>query len=303
MQYDCIIVGGGIAGLQAAVQLGRYTKHKVLVIDSGYGRSTLCRRYHNVLGWPDGVSGEQLRETGRKQAGSLGVQFAEDTVVSASREDTGFSLAGRSGGAYSARTLLLATGLLDRFPELPGLVPCFGRTVYVCPDCDSFEVRHRRTVVLGAGDVGANMAFTLSERTSELTYINHDGTTVSEEALGRLKELGIGYREEPISRIETKGDGEITAAVLESGERIEAERGFIAFGGNEVKSELAKQLGVERLENKHVPADPRTKMTNVPNVWVAGDLGVHAEQLTIAMGEGALAAIWIHKTLCQMDGQ
>ncbi len=74
MRYDCVIIGGGIAGLQAAIQLGRY-RHHVLVIDAGVGRSTLCRSYHNLLGYPDGVSGEHLRTVGRKQAEGLGVQF------------------------------------------------------------------------------------------------------------------------------------------------------------------------------------------------------------------------------------
>lgn len=84
---------------------------------------------------------------------------------------------------------------------------------------------------------------------------------------------------------------------LQNGTEIFGERGFIAFGHNKVNTELAKQLGVERLENKHIPTNPRTKQTNVPNIWAAGDIGVHSEQVTIAMGEGTQAAIWIHKSI------
>ncbi len=86
MSYDCIIIGGGIAGLQGAIQLGRY-EHKVLVIDSNYGRSTLCKTYHNILGWPDGVSGPELRRIGRQQAESTGVEFLEDEAVSVRKEN------------------------------------------------------------------------------------------------------------------------------------------------------------------------------------------------------------------------
>src|SRR3954449_8067559 len=99
MNFDCIIIGGGIAGLQASIQLGRYM-HKVLVIDSGYGRSTLCRSYHNILGWPDGISGEELRRLGRQQAEKLGVAFVQDEVVQAVAKGTigdGFELLGKSG--------------------------------------------------------------------------------------------------------------------------------------------------------------------------------------------------------------
>jgi thioredoxin reductase len=91
MPYDCVIVGGGFAGLQAAVQLGRY-RHSVAVIDAADGRSVLCRRYHNLLGWPDGVSGEQLRALGRSQAERLGVRFVSDTAVSAERVSDVFRL-------------------------------------------------------------------------------------------------------------------------------------------------------------------------------------------------------------------
>ncbi|WP_409344997.1 NAD(P)/FAD-dependent oxidoreductase [Paenibacillus sp. MBLB4367] len=300
MLYDCIIVGGGIAGLQAAIQLGR-SGRSVLVVDAGHGRSTMCRRYRNVLGWPDGISGPELRKLGREQAAGYGVRFEDDMAVSASRSEDAFEVRGakQSGAAFRGRTLLLATGLLDRMPDLPGLSPCLGLTVYVCPDCDGYEVQGRRTIVMGAGDVGANMALAISSRTRDVVYINHESDTrpISPAIADKLKERGIEAVGEAIAAVRTEGDGQITGVVLASGTAIDGERGFIAFGGNEVRTGLALQLGVERLENKHIVTDPRTKMTNVPNVWAAGDAGVHAEQVTIAMGEGAMAAIWIHKTL------
>lgn len=327
MQYQCMIVGGGIAGLQAAIQLGRYD-HRVLVLDSGYGRSTLCRCYHNVLGWPDGVSGEELRRLGRKQAEALGVKFVQDEVTFAeactderdecgdkratqgSHEEpeacregkeramhAGFRLRGRSGAEYEGELLLLATGLLDRLPALPGLVPCLGLTVYVCPDCDSFEVKGRKTVVLGAGDPGARLALQLHDRTDELFYINHERTAVEGRLLEDLKRAGIGYRETEVLEVRASGDGLLTGLLLADGEELAAERGFLAFGGNKVNSELAGQLGVERHENRHILTDPRSKQTNVSGIWAAGDVGVHAEQVTIAMGEGSQAAIWMHRAL------
>jgi len=301
-QYDSIIVGGGIAGLQAAIQLGRY-EHQVLVIDAGYGRSTLCRSYHNILGWPDGISGEELRQIGRQQAEKLGVQFFPDEVVHAvakGKPGEGFELWGKSGKGFEAKTVLLATGLIDRMPEISGLKPCLGLTVYVCPDCDAYEIKGLRTLVMGSGAAGANMALTISPRTQELTYINHELRPVQKEILSELQQKGIVYIAEEIEEVIAGSNGSFHGVRLMSGKKIEADRGFIAFGGNEVKSDLARQLGAERMENRHIVTDPRSKMTSVPFVWAAGDVGVHAEQVTIAMGEGAQAAIWMNKALLMM---
>ncbi|OCT10687.1 pyridine nucleotide-disulfide oxidoreductase [Paenibacillus pectinilyticus] len=300
---DSIIVGGGIAGLQAAIQLGRY-EHKVLVIDAGYGRSTLCRSYHNILGWPDGVSGEELRRLGRLQAEKLGVMFVQDEVVQAvakGKIGDGFELWGKSGRGYEARTLLLATGLLDRMPELPQLKECLGLTVYVCPDCDGYEIRGRSTIVMGSGDAGAAMALKLRWRTDKLTYVNHQQCAVRSKFLNEMQEKGIHYVAKDIANIIVDAPGSFAGVMLTDGERLQAERGFIAFGGNEVKSDLARQLGADRMENRHIMTDPRSKMTSVPFVWAAGDVGVHAEQVTIAMGEGSQAAIWMNKALLRMN--
>jgi thioredoxin reductase (NADPH) len=303
MSYETIIIGGGIAGLQAAIQLGRY-RHRVLVIDADYGRSTLCRSYHNILGYPEGVSGEHLRAMGRKQAEALGVEFLQDEVIEASKTEEEYVLQVRSSvhTAYRASTLLLATGVMDRFPELPNLKACFGISVYVCPDCDGYEVRNRNTVVMGAGDVGAEMAVVLKYWTDRITYVNHskEKKPVSSQWQLRLQNEKIHYIEASIEKVILDGEpsqGLLAGILLDDGRHILAERGFIAFGGNQVKTNLAAMLGIERLENKHIVTNPRTKETSVSRVWAAGDIGVHAEQVTIAMGEGSLAAIWIHKAL------
>lgn len=327
MIMDCIIIGGGIAGLQAAIQLGRYASHRVLVIDSGDGRSAICRSYRNLLGYPDGVSGAELREAGLRQLAAYGIDVVHDTIVDAARTaDEHFVLRGtESSGSttYMARTLLMATGVMDRFRDYPGLRPCLGLTVYVCPDCDGYEVKDRRTIVLGEGDVGASMALTLRAWTDKLVYIDQaeeaardhvvdattDGATHRLQQQQQLRATSPRLREE----LEAAGIRRIPAAVsaitadtatgrfqgvqLADGTAIEAERAFLAYGGNDVRSQLARQLGASLHENGHVWTDPRSKMTSVTGVWAAGDVAVHAEQVSIAMGEGAQAAIWIHKLL------
>ena len=298
MLYDCIIIGGGIAGLQGAIQLGRY-KHQVLVIDANDGRSNLCQSYHNVLGYPDGVSGPELRSIGQKHAASLGVEFAADRAVAAEKTAEGhFTITTESNKSYQAKRLLLSTGIVDRIPPFKELQPCLGISVYVCPDCDGYEVSNRQTIVMGSGNSGANMALTLHYWTPQIVYINHEQTEVDEDLLAKLHDKNIKYINAPIERIIANGP-DFGGVELKTGEKVNGERGFVAFGGNEVKSQLAKQLGVELHDNKHILVDARTKKTNVEHVWAAGDVVAHSEQVTIAMGDGSQAAIWIHKTLLE----
>ena len=295
--YDCIIIGGGIAGLQGAIQLGRY-KHKVLVIDANDGRSTICQSYHNVLGYPDGVSGPELRSIGQEHAKRLGVRFAADRAALVEKIPSGFMVKTESGERFDARRLLLSTGIVDRLPPFPELQPCLGISVYVCPDCDGYEVSDRKTIVMGSGNTGANMALMLNYWTDKIVYVNHEQKEVDEDLLFKLKEKKIEVIHSPIANVLTDGP-DFKGVTLEGGDQLKAERGFVAFAGNEVKSQLARQLGVELHKNKHILVDPRTKMTNVEHVWAAGDVVAHSEQVTIAMGDGSQAAIWIHKTLIE----
>ncbi|XEC97227.1 NAD(P)/FAD-dependent oxidoreductase [Paenibacillus tarimensis] len=293
--YDCVIVGGGIAGLQAAIQLGRYNHH-VAVLDDESGRSTLCRSYHNILGWPDGISGQVLRETGRRQAERLGVVFIRTRIVDAIRIDDRFELISEDGERYCGKRILLATGVVDRVPGFAELRPCLGLCVYICPDCDGYEVKNQRTIVLGSGKSGADMALALLYWTKDIVYVNHEMTAIDSERMDALHGNGITYIESAVRRALVDGD-RLNGLELVNGDVVSGSKAFLAFGGNQVQSSLAAKLGVELLQNRHVAADARTKMTNIKHVWAAGDVVAHSEQLTIAMGEGSQAAIWMHKSL------
>nr|WP_184404683.1 NAD(P)/FAD-dependent oxidoreductase [Geomicrobium halophilum] len=289
-----MIVGGGIAGLQAAIQLGRYDR-KVMVIDEGGGRSTLCQRYRNLLGWPEGVSGKDLREIGRQQAKTYNVHFIDKKVIQIVKEAVGFKAQTMDGETYQGNKLLLATGVTDANP-FPELEPCFGMSVYICPDCDGYEVKEKNTLILGSGSAGARMALELAHWTDQLTYVNHGDQQMTSDEKKKLENAHIRYYEGEVERVNVEGDQFIGVSIVE-GKVLRAEKAFIAFAGNVVHSELGKQIGVERLENHHVLSHYRTKMTNIEDVWAAGDIGVHPEQVAIAMGEGTQAAVWIQKSL------
>ncbi|MFJ8243753.1 NAD(P)/FAD-dependent oxidoreductase [Peribacillus asahii] len=297
-QVDCVIIGGGIAGLQAAIQLGRY-KHDVLVIDSNQGRSTICRCYHNILGWPDGVSGQEIRKLGKLHAEKYGVHFLHDVVTTLQKESNHFYLETEQHATFEAKTIFLATGLVDHLPKLENLVTCLGTDIYVCPDCDGYEVSGKKTVVLGAGNTGADMAVTLAYWSNDIIYINHNQSAVDVTKLDELEKHRIKIVYEQIEKIILDEKQHFAGVLLKNGEVVGAERGFIGFGGNKINYELAEAVGVELTENKHVLVNPRTKETNIKGVWAGGDLAAHSEQVTIAMGDGSQAAIWIHKRLLE----
>lgn len=293
---DCIIIGGGIAGLQAAIQMGRYN-HSVLVIDSNQGRSTITRGYHNILGWPDGISGPKLRNLGMQHAEKYGVSFINDKVISLEKYDNTFTVSTLLKQIYSANTVFLATGLTDYLPDLPNLQQCLGASIFICPDCDGYEITGKKAIVFGSGNTVANMAITLTYWSKQLTIINHDKKEISEEYLSKLKSHGIEIIDEPISEIVVDTKKQLIGFLLENGELIKAERGFTGFSGNQLNNHLAKQIGVQLNESNHVDVNPRTKETNINGIWAGGDLISHSEQVTISMGDGSQAAIWMHKRL------
>ncbi|SDM46731.1 NAD(P)/FAD-dependent oxidoreductase [Sediminibacillus halophilus] len=298
MVYDCIIIGGGIAGLQAAIQLGRYCDN-VLVIDAADGRSNLCRCYHNILGWPEGISGATLRRTGRRQAEELGVNFIEETVEQVAKQEQLFSVS-TTNRNHETRAILIATGIKDHLPAFDKLLPCLGISVYICPDCDGYEVLDKKVIVIGSGRAGAGMALALTNWASQIHLVNHGREPIEEELHQKLKFHEINTIAGEIDEVLAEGD-QFRGVKLEDGSNLEADHAFVAMGGNEVRSQLAEQLGVELYKNKHILVDPRTKMTNVENVFAAGDIVAHSEQVTIAMGDGMQAAIWIHKKIKQQQ--
>ncbi|MGW6665047.1 MULTISPECIES: FAD-dependent oxidoreductase [Peribacillus] len=295
-QADCIIIGGGIAGIQAAIQLGRY-KHNIIVIDSSQGRSSIAKAYHNILGWPDGVSGKQLRTLGRQHAEKFGVEFLDDTVTALEKKQDKFFIQTKNDRQYQAKMIFLGTGITDNIPPIKNIYQTLGTSTYICPDCDGYEIMDKKTVVLGGGNTGAGMALTLLYWSKDIIYVNHLKSKIDDDYKEKLKENQVPVIEEEVCEVHVDDKQQLTGIQLVSGKIIEAEKAFTAFKGNKLNNDLALQLGVQVNENKHVLIHPRTKETNIKGVWAGGDLVAHSEQVTISMGDGTQAAIWIHKRL------
>ncbi|CAH0146972.1 Thioredoxin reductase [Peribacillus sp. Bi96] len=295
-QADCIVIGGGIAGIQAAIQLGRY-KHRILVIDSAQGRSSIAKAYHNILGWPDGVSGNHLRTLGRQHAEKFDVEFLNDTVISIEKKQDEFFIKTKNDTEYQAKTIFLGTGITDNIPPIKNIYSTLGTSTYICPDCDGYEIMDKQTVVIGGGNAGAGMALTLLYWSKDIIYVNHVKSKIDDQYREKLKKNQIPLFEEEVEEVLVDAKQQMTAIQLITGKIIEAEKAFTAFKGNKLNNELAIQLGVGVNENNHVVVHPRTKETNIEGVWAGGDLVAHSEQVTISMGDGTQAAIWIHKRL------
>ncbi|RWZ60177.1 NAD(P)/FAD-dependent oxidoreductase [Halobacillus fulvus] len=296
MIYDCCIIGGGIAGLQAAIQLGRYHR-SVLILDANDGRSTICRKYNNILGHEAGISGAELRIIGYKQVQNYSVTVRNELATDISKSDF-FSVHTSNGEKHLSRTVLLATGVKDNIPSIEGVYECLGLSIYVCPDCDGYEVSERQTAVIGRGAPGAHMALTLSYWTDQITLIHHKDTPIPNDLREELNHKNIKVIEDSVKKVSHE-HGQLTSLTLSNDVEYYVSKAFLAMGDNLVRTDLAASLGAKLTTNHHTWVNPKTKETSIKGLWAAGDAAPHSELVTAAMGEASIAAIWIQKYLLQ----
>jgi thioredoxin reductase (NADPH) len=293
--FDVAIVGGGPAGLSAGLFLSRYL-HSVVLVDSGDPRNWETRGINAYLGLP-GIRPAELRSKGRDEARKYGVHLVDDCVDTVRRiapEDVALTTHG--GDDYRARRLLLAIGLKDVWPDIPGLEHAYGRNAHVCPDCDGYEARDKKTVVIGRGRKAVGMALNLATWTQKLIICtNGEPPDLDEsEYCDKLDALGIPVLSEKVERVHVER-GEIRCLDLEDGMSLDAEKIFFAIGQYPA-DDLGAQLACKRDDGGHIIVD-RHYRTSVPDVYAAGDI-VPGSQLAIAAaGDGAIAALAIHKSL------
>jgi thioredoxin reductase len=292
--YDVAIVGGGPAGLTAALFLARYL-HSVVVIDSRTPRNWEARGINGYLGL-HGITPPELRARGRTEAERYGTEFVDGCVSTVRREDDErFALTLEDGRSYTARRLLLAIGIKDAWPKVEGLDRCYGETVHHCPDCDGYEARGRRTAVIARGRKAAGMAFALTTWTRELVICtNGEPAAIDPREMAKLEALGIPIVERPITHLEAQGT-EVRALVLDDGNTVECRRIFFAIG-HYPADDLGVQLGCERDDEGLIVVDDRCH-TSVRNVFAAGDITPGAHLAIAAAGHGAIAAVAMHASL------
>jgi len=295
---DCLIVGGGPAGLTAAIYLARFHL-KVRVVDAGRSRATWIPCTRNVPGFPEGISGTELLARMRAQAEKYGAAFTTARVTRLERGDDGFAAEWGEGPAR-ARTVLLATGVANRRPdmdeELHDEALARGLIRY-CPICDAFEVTDKKVGVIGSGRHGVAEAVFLRGYTADVTLI----------APGEAHALDAGDRERMEAHDIVAIDGPARGvAVQKDCIVVETAEGHHVFDsvypalGSDVHCELASQLDVAlAAETGCIKVDSHQR-TSVRGVYAAGDVVIGLDQISHAIGEGGVAATTIRNDLAKL---
>jgi len=285
---DALVVGAGPAGLSAAIYLARYDRTCV-VFDAGHGRSTHHQLNHNYLGFPGGVPAVKLRELGRAQLAEYPqVDFEHHKVIDCRRVGDEFVAEGQFG-SYTAKVVIICTGVLDHYPHFHGWEQYVGHSMFWCITCDGYSSKGKNILVIGHTNGAAGEAVQLSRFSNKLTLLTNSHTNeIDDRYLARLEKFGIPVIHDKIERA-VGADGQFEAVLTCGGHRIPLDALFCTQGATP-EVQLAVDLGVSLFENGYIDTDIEQR-TNVPGVYAAGDVTrIHSHQVTTAVHEGATAA-------------
>lgn len=294
--WDAIILGGGPAGLSAALILGR-CRRRVILCDTGHPRNAASRALHGFL-TRDGIEPAEFLRIGRRQLARYGTILVRREAVDARRTESGFEVDLAGGGRLVARTLLIATGVADRLPPIEGLRALYGRAVFHCPYCDGWEVANRPLAVYGRGRSGMGLALALRTWSRQVALICDGRARLLAAERERLKERGIRIFEERVSRLEPRRTG--LWLVFADGTRL-ARRALFFSTGQDMRSDLPRRLGC-RFTPKGAVRTDRLERTGVPGLYVAGDASHDVQLAIVAAAEGAKAAFAINHALQEAEG-
>ena len=295
---DCLVIGGGPAGLTAAIYLARFHLD-ILVVDEGKSRAGWIPCTHNHAGYPYGISGKELLERMRSQAQKYGARILAERVTKLERDDqTGLFTATWGSGCVEARSVLLATGVTNRRPpmdeELHDDALARGLIRY-CPICDGFEVTDKKVGVIGSDSHGVAEALFLRSYTADVTLIAPDkALSLKPEDQKKLKDAGIDCADGPAEAVALSDDFIV----------VEAAGGTHTFDsiypalGSDTHVQLAEQLGASLNEQGCIKVDSHQRAT-LPGLYAAGDVVIGLDQISHAMGEGGVAATTIRNDLAK----
>lgn len=295
---DVVVVGGGAAGLSAALMLAR-ARRRVTVVDAGAPRNAPADGVHALLAL-DGVSPAELLARGRAEVTGYGGEIIAAEVDGVSPAPEGFKIKMTNGDGLRARRLLIATGLVDELPEIPGLRERWGRDVVHCPYCHGWEVRDRLIGVLATGPMSVHQALLFRQWTSDLRYLSN-GLEPSPEEQAKLAAVGIPVVDGRVTRLEAGGQHALGVR-LDDGRVVEVD--VMAVASRMVaRADVFSALGIEPAGHpmgSYIAAD-QSGRTAVPGVWVAGNATDLSAQVSAAAADGARVAAQINADLVAED--
>ncbi|MFG2091690.1 MULTISPECIES: NAD(P)/FAD-dependent oxidoreductase [unclassified Spirillospora] len=290
-ERDVLVIGGGPAGLSAALVLSR-ARRSVTVVDAGEPRNATAEHMHGFL-TRDGMPPALLRETGRTEVRGYGGEIIDGRVEHAAE---GFAVTLADGTRLKGRQLLVTTGVTDVLPDVPGLQERWGREVQMCPYCHGWEVRDKRLVVLASSPQSVHQVTLLSQWSPDVTFLTRKAPDGEDSA--RLDVRGIRVVEGDARRVVIEND-RVTGIELHDGSVLGCDAVFVAPTFVAKAGPLA-DLGCETGEDGFVKADP-TGRTSVPGVWAAGDVVNPRGQVIMAAAAGATAAAMINFELIEAE--
>lgn len=286
--YDVLVVGGGPAGLSAALYLARYDR-QVALFDTGQGRSTWHQINHNYLGFPGGIAARELRARGREQLSEYAQVSVFDHKIDALRRDNGGFVATGQAGEWRGTAVIICTGVIDHYPHFDGWDDYVGRSMFWCITCDGYGCKDARVVVVGNTNAAASEALQLQRFTKQLTVLSDSHECyIDDEFRRRLERHNIPLICDKIDSAIGK-DGQFEAICTKNGQRIELDQLFCQHGATP-QTKLAEDVGVLLSREGYICVDSEQK-TNVAGVYAAGDVTrLHSHQVTTAVHEGGQAA-------------
>jgi thioredoxin reductase (NADPH) len=298
-QHDVVIIGAGAAGLSAGLVLSR-AQADVLIVDGGQPRNAPAEQMHGFL-TRDGIAPLEFLAAGRSEVTAYGGRSIAASVTNLERRDDGaFTVTLSDRTIHTARALLVATGLVDELPDIPGIVGRWGTMVHHCPYCHGYEVRGQRIAVIG----GAQRAMTLKQAgllrrySDRVTLITND-MDLSAGELHRLSAIGIAVVRGTVSQLRGAPDA-LEAVELRDGSLVDCDAAFIA-PRPAPRDGLLTSLGCEVDPSTGLVAVDGFGQTSVPGVWAAGNVVTPTAQVVTAAGAGSAAAIAINGWLLQQD--
>ncbi|RYD92832.1 MAG: NAD(P)/FAD-dependent oxidoreductase [Sphingobacteriales bacterium] len=297
---DCLIIGGGPAGLNAAVVLGR-CRRSVLVFDTEKYRNRWSHGMHNYL-TRDHIPPSEFLQLCQPELEKYGIRVVKKQIVRAARNEEGlFEAFDQDGKCYLSRKLLVATGLKDNLPTLPGFEELYGKSVHHCPYCDGWEWQDQRLAVYAKSKDGSELCLALMNTWSDkVTYFTDGNRNIKGATREYLEASGIRIITEPVQGLEGT-DGLLKGVRMKNGELIEMDALFFVNGFTQ-QCNLAEAFGCA-VGRKGAVITNRSQQTNITGLYVAGDASRDMHFVVVAAAEGAKAAVNINKELIKESAE